>query len=81
MTLQRVSIVAVIVAVVALVLGALGFSQAAPLRADLAALQESAHGSEAAVRLYTTRTLPARSADLIEAIRRVPVPIRPAAKR
>jgi DNA-binding NarL/FixJ family response regulator len=26
-----------------------------------------------AVRLYTTRTLPARSADLIEAIRRVPI--------
>jgi DNA-binding NarL/FixJ family response regulator len=32
---------------------------------------------EDAVRLYTTQTLPARSADLIEAIRRVPIPIRP----
>ena len=32
---------------------------------------------EDAVRLYTTRTLPARSADLIEAIRRIPVPICP----
>ena len=30
-----------------------------------------------AVRLYTTRTLPARSADLIRAIRRIPIPVRP----
>jgi len=38
---QRISIAAVIIAVVALVIGTLGLSQAAPLQADLAALQAS----------------------------------------
>ena len=49
MTPQRISILAVIVAIAALVVGAQGFSQAATLRADVAAQEESAQGSKLAV--------------------------------